>query len=305
MSDSLTQPSGYDPKQMVFSKPSTNTIPTKKGPPITYQRINITTKGKKELIFPTPKVFSFGVSENTDPTSGRVTGFVLPLVLYERDGASEEEKEFVEMLEKIIEHCKNHVLDKKDELEKYDLTRGELKKIGNALYWPSEKGKRLQNRSPVLYSKLLTNKSREKITSGFYDANTDEVLDPMTLIGKRCHVVAALKVESIFIGRVITIQFKCREANIELHNYGHQRLLPHKKVTTTLVGDNASGNGNASDNGNASANGNSSDNASDNASGNANGNSSDSDSESSASLEPPPKKVVKKVIKRRVVRKKK
>ena len=54
MSDSLTQPSGYDPKQMVFSKPSTNTIPTKKGPPITYQRINITTKGKKELIFPTP-----------------------------------------------------------------------------------------------------------------------------------------------------------------------------------------------------------------------------------------------------------
>jgi len=295
MSDSLTQPSGYDTKQMVFSKPVTNTIPTKKGPPITYQRINITTKGKKELIFPTPKVFSFGVSENTDPTSGRITGFVLPLVLFERDGASEEEKEFVETLEKIIEHCKNHVLDKKDELEKYDLTRGELKKIGNALYYPSEKGKRIKDRSPVLYSKLLTNKSREKITSGFYDANTDEVLDPMTLIGKRCHVVAALKVESIFIGRVITIQFKCREANIELHNYGHQRLLAHKKVTTTLEGDNASGN----------ASGDASGNASDNASDNESGNESDSGSESSASLEPPPKKVVKKVVKRRVVRKKK
>ena len=292
MSDSLTQPSGYDPKQMVFSKPSTNTIPTKKGPPITYQRINITTKGKKELIFPTPKVFSFGVSENTDPTSGRVTGFVLPLVLFERDGASEEEKEFVETLEKIIEHCKNHVLDQKDELEKYDLTRGELKKIGNALYWPSEKGKRIKGRSPVLYSKLLTNKSREKITSGFYDANTDEVLDPMTLIGKRCHVVAALKIESIFVGRVITIQFKCREANIELHNSGHQRLLPHKTVTAKLVGDNEKSDNEKSDN--ASGSESESDNEK-----------SDSGSESSASLEPPPKKVVKKVVKRRVVKKKK
>ena len=197
------------------------------------------------------------------------------------------------MLEKIIEHCKNHVLDQKDELEKYDLTRGELKKIGNALYWPSEKGKRIKGRSPVLYSKLLTNKSREKITSGFYDANTDEVLDPMTLIGKRCHVVAALKIESIFVGRVITIQFKCREANIELHNSGHQRLLAHKTVTAKLVGDNTKNEKNdneKSDNENEK---------SDSESG------SDSGSESSASLEPPPKKVVKKVVKRRVVKKKK
>ena len=288
MSDSLTQPSGYDLNEMVFSKPVTNTIPTKKGPPITYQRINITTKGKKELIFPTPKVFSFGVSENTDPTSGRVTGFAMPLVLYDRDGASEEESEFVELLEKIIEHCKDHVLENKDDLEKYDLTRGELKKIGNALYWPSEKGKRIQGRSPVLYSKLLTNKARDKITSGFYDANTDEVLDPMTLIGKRCHVMAALKIESIFIGRVITIQFKCREVNIELHNSGRQRLLPHKKVTTKLVGDSEKSEKDEDEDEDEDED-----------------DSSDSGTESSASLEPPPKKAVKKVVKRRVVRKKK
>ena len=154
MSNSLTQPNGYNPEtQMVFSKPVTSTIPTKKGPPIQYQRINISTKGHKELIFPTPKVFSFGVSENTDPTSGRITGYVLPLVLCDRDGASEEETQFVATLEKIIEHCKNHVLKTKDELEKYDLTRGELKKIGNALYWASEKGKRIEGKSPVLYCK--------------------------------------------------------------------------------------------------------------------------------------------------------
>ena len=173
MSSVLTQPNGYNVNEMVFSKAVTNTIPTKKGPPISYQRINISTTGKKELIFPTPKVFSFGVSENTDPTSGRVTGFVLPLVLQDRDGATKEEKLFIEKIEEIIEHCKDHVLENKDEIEKYDLTRGDLKKIGNALYWPSEKGKRIPDRSPVLYSKLLTNKTRDKITSGFYEIESN------------------------------------------------------------------------------------------------------------------------------------
>ena len=290
MSSALTQPNGYNVNEMVFAKPTTNTIPTKKGPPITYQRINISTKGKQELIFPTPKVFSFGVSENTDPTSGRVTGYVLPLVLQNRDGATEEEQMFVDKLEQLIEHCKNHVLEHKDELEKYDLTRGELKKIGNALYWPSEKGKRIKGRSPVLYSKLLTNKNRDAITSGFYDATTDEALDAMTLLGKRCHVVAALKIESIFIGRVITIQFKCREANIELHNNNHQRLLSNKLASVKLEGSNDTMSKDDSDE--ASKDG------SENDSG------SGSDSDSSASLKSPPKKPVKKVVKRRVVRKK-
>ena len=47
MSELLTQPNGYNVNEMVFSNPVTNTIPTKKGPPISYQRINISTKGKK------------------------------------------------------------------------------------------------------------------------------------------------------------------------------------------------------------------------------------------------------------------
>lgn len=284
MSTSLTQPNGYNPEtQMVFSNPVTNTIPTKKGAPISYQRINISTKGQKELIFPTPKIFSFGVSENTDPTSGRITGYVLPLVLFDRDGASDEETQFVTTLEKIIEHCKNHVLENKDILEKYDLTRGELKKIGNALYWPSEKGKRIEGKSPVLYCKLLVNKTKDRIISNFYDATTDEPLDPMTLVQKRCHVVCALKVESIFIGRVITIQFKCREANVEMHNFSNQRLLSTKPVTkpSTKPVTKTSTASDESESGE-----------------------DESGSESSASLDASPKKVVKKVVKRRIIRKK-
>ena len=223
MSQQLTQPNGYNTSNMVFSKPKTNSIPTKKGQPITYQRINITTKGKKSLIFPTPKVFSFGVSENTDPTSGRITGYVLPFVLYDRDGETEEQKKFVTTLEKVIDECKTHVLSVKDELGQHDLVKSDLRKIGNALYYKTEKGKRVPDKSPVWYCKLLTNKTKDRIISSFYE--NDNAVDPLEIVGKRCTVQGAVKVESIFVGRVITIQFKCLEANIELHGMGRQRML--------------------------------------------------------------------------------
>ena len=112
-------------------------------------------------------------------------------------------------------------------------------------------------------------------------------------MAKRCHAVAALKIESIFIGRVITIQFKCREANIELHNIGHQRLLSSKLAGVKLEGSSTNNESNNESESN-SNNESDSDNESDNASG----------SESSASLKSPSPKPVKKVVKRRVVRKK-
>ena len=139
----------------------------------------------------------------------------------------------------------------------------------------------MREKVPFYIAKLLVNKAKDRIVSNFYDATTDEPLDPMTLVQKRCHVVCALKIESIFIGRVITIQFKCREANIELHgNFSNQRLLPALKtkpaVKKSCENESESGSGSESESG----------------------------SESSASLNASPKKVVKKVVKRRVVRKK-
>jgi len=276
MSQQLTQPSGYNPaSEMKFSKAETNTIPTKTGPAISYQRIRISTKGKKELILPTPRLFSFGVSENTDPSSGRVTGYVMPIVLYNRDGATKEEKQFVQTLEAIIDCCRDHVLKVKDSIEKYDLERSDLKKIGNALYYSLEKGKRVPDKSPVLYSKLLTNKNKDAIVSSFYDMETDETLDPMNLLRKRCHVQAAVKVESIFIGRVITIQFKCLEANVQVHDFGRKRMLTTVKKTVINVSESDSGSEHESDSGSGSL----------------------SDS-------PKPVSSVKKVVKRRIVRKK-
>ena len=55
MSQPLTQPNGYNTSNMMFSDPKTSSIPTKKGQPITYQRINITTKGKKRTYFSNTK----------------------------------------------------------------------------------------------------------------------------------------------------------------------------------------------------------------------------------------------------------
>ena len=288
MSQPLTQPNGYNTSNMMFSDPKTSSIPTKKGQPITYQRINITTKGKKELIFPTPNVFSFGPSENTDPTSGRVTGYVLPFVLYDRDGATEEQKKFVTTLEKVIDACRMHVLSVKAKLGLHDLVKSDLRKIGNALYYKTEKGKRVPDKSPVWYCKLLTNKTKDKIISSFYE--NDNPIDPLEIIGKRCTVQGAVKVESIFVGRVITIQFKCLEANIELHGMGRQRMLLNtstKEESTKEESDKEESDKEESDK---------------EESDKEESDKSESD-DSSKSLSPPPPK--KKVVKRRVVRRKK
>ena len=72
MSDNtqLTTASGYDTKNMIFSEAQAGTIPNSV-PQINYKRISIQTRNPDgttgDLIIPTSQLFSFGVSENTNP----------------------------------------------------------------------------------------------------------------------------------------------------------------------------------------------------------------------------------------------
>jgi len=80
----LTSASGYDTKRMLFSEVQNGSIPNST-PQINYKRINIQTRNEDgttgDLILSTSKLFSFGVSENTDPNTGKVNGYVMPLCL--------------------------------------------------------------------------------------------------------------------------------------------------------------------------------------------------------------------------------
>ena len=98
MNTQLTTASGYNTDRMIFSDPIKGSI-AGTSPEIKFQRIYINSKNEDgsvgELLIPTHKCFSFGVSENTDPNTGEVTGYVFPLCLYSRTGATPEEKEWV------------------------------------------------------------------------------------------------------------------------------------------------------------------------------------------------------------------
>ena len=124
-------------------------------------------------------------------------------------------------IDKIVDKCKKHLVENREEIEKWDLEESELKRL-NPLYFKKEKGKIVEGIGPKLYPKLIiSRKAKEKspetdgIITYFYD--TDDVkLNALDLVGKPCFVNAAIKIESIFIGSKITLQVKLFECDVEL-----------------------------------------------------------------------------------------
>lgn len=233
----LSSAEDYDVNRMVFSDPQVGSVPNT---PIVFKRINISTLNKDgsigDLIIPTGRVFSFGVSENVDPATKKVNGHVLPLCLYNRDGPTQDEKIWVETFDRIVEHCKKYLIDNREELEKYELDANDLKKF-NPVYWKREKGKIVEGTGPTLYAKLIASKKHNKIMSMFYDEN-EETVDPLSLLGKYCYVNAAIKIESIFLGNKISFQVKLYEAKIRLMEGGMKPLMARPKNTgRMLTGD--------------------------------------------------------------------
>lgn len=227
----LTSASGYQTSNMIFSKPEKGTIP---GSGLTYMRVKIGTKypdGKHgDLILSTDgkELYSYGTQENTSP-DGKVNGHVLPLCMWDRDGPTKTQKATTDTFDAIVETCKDWLLNNKDKIEKYDLEKADLKKL-NPLYWKREKGQIVEGRGPTLYSKLIES-AKHGILTTFFDSETDEEIDPLTLKG-HCFVIPAIRIESIFIGNKISLQVKLYEAVVRTIDKGKKSLLrPNAKRT--------------------------------------------------------------------------
>ena len=159
MSTQLISADSYDTSRMRFSEPIEGSIPDSV---ISYKRVNISTVNDDgsigELVIPTEELYSYGVSENKNMQTGNVDGYVFPLVLYNKNGASESEKAFVNTFNNIVEKCKDYLIDNKDDLGQYDLERNDLKKL-NPIYYKRDKGKIVEGSPPTLYAKLIVKKS--------------------------------------------------------------------------------------------------------------------------------------------------
>jgi len=249
----ITYTNGYDTDRLRFSEPESGCIPDSK-PEIKYKRITLSTTYDDgtvgPVILPTEKLFSYGVQENTSQETGKVTGWSFPLCLYDRDGASEDQKGFVETFQAIIEKCKEHLVENREEIEQYDLEMPQLKKFGSCLYFKKElvkvNGRTVQKvvegSGPTLYVKLIYSKKNAKFVTKFYemlDVNSEdeagEEVDPLTYLGSYCYAKSAIKIESIFIGNKISLQVKLYETNVCKSQSGMRRLLTRPAASSRVL----------------------------------------------------------------------
>lgn len=227
-SNQLTDFHNFDAKRVIFSKPEVGNIP---GSKLTFKRIRIAIRNMDgtigDLILATPpNLLSFGLQETTDQASGKVNGYQFPMVLWNRNDPTADEKLFTEVIHQISDTCKDHLVKHRDEIEKYDLELNDLKKF-NPLYYKMEKGKIVEGKGPMLYIKTLSSKKDDqiKINTVFTDEETCDVLDPLDLLGKRCVAQGAVKIESIFIGTKISLQTKLYEATVKIVDTAFRSLL--------------------------------------------------------------------------------
>lgn len=292
--------STYDTSRVRFSKPILGSLQNQGGPSINFKRIMIGTVNedgsKGELILETEEVFSFGVSENKDLATGKLNGYVMPLCLHNRNGPTDAEENWVTVFNNIVEKCKEHLIESREEIEQYELETNDLKKL-NPLYYKRDKGKIVEGTGPTLYCKLIVSKKQKNsILSifGLVSDGDDDITDinPLELLGKYCYVKAAVKIESIFIGNKISLQVKLYEAQVRLLNHGPKRILRRPTPQRKLIVDNEDENEESNEEDEESNDG-----------GSLKG-SSDSEEESPEPVpKTEPKRIVKRVV-RKVVRKK-
>lgn len=231
----LTSAFGYDVNNMRFRKPLDGSLPN--DTTVKFKRIAIGTKNPDgslgDLIIPTLRVYSFGLSPNRDQKTGKIDGYSIPLCLFSRDEPTDEQRKWVETFNNVVEHTKQYILDHKDDIERYDLEPAELKKL-NPLYYKREKGKIVDGTGPTLYAKVMQNKKTGTISTPFCDERGNDV-DPMSIMDKRCYVTAAIKFESIFIGSRISLQIKVYEARVQMLDSAPRRFLQSMSSSTNNV----------------------------------------------------------------------
>lgn len=216
----------FSTENLIFSKPEIGNIPGQK---INFKRIRIAVRNPDntigDLILSTPDhLHSFGLQETRDPATNILNGYVMPLCLWNRNGCTEKEKQFTDTFNRITDYCKEYLLQHKEDIEKYDLDMSDLKKF-NPLFWKMEKGKIVEGRGPMLYCKVLHNKKQDKITTIYVDEESNQEIDPFSVLNKPCSVTAAVKFESIFIGNKISLQVKLYEVVVRPQDKSVRGLL--------------------------------------------------------------------------------
>lgn len=214
---------------------------------LSYQRIPIKylESGRSiDLCIATPELITYGIQENRQRTTAGygeksltdkpVESYSLPLIM--SDNAS------ISVFEAILKRCQEHLNDKsvKKALGKFNMTPEKM----DIFYRKRDDGELVIGAPPTMYPKLFTKyesirnpDKSPQITTEFYDMN-DVLLSASSLIGRRCKVIAAIKVRDIYVGANPSIQLKVNDVIVvEMLDRSHRLLsLPQRpKVDSAVV----------------------------------------------------------------------
>ena len=241
----ISDPVTYDINNLFFEKPKEQSTKLSNGSTINFFRVNIKTKnpdGKTsgDLILTLDKSFCLGLSDKF----GAENLSALMLLWDNQKGPTNKQTKTKELIDSIVEKCKDWLLvpENKKAVKKMSVKREELTKMNPLRTRPNENGDYNDADSPLFAVRLTQSKERTdkngnlvpaKISTGFYsedekdsDGNQLEI-NPLSLINKKFNATIAIKVEDIFIGKDISIQFKLLEAVVKPLDSGPKRLLAH------------------------------------------------------------------------------
>lgn len=208
-------------ENIIFKEPELQSIPNTN---IQYKKVkfayfNEELEKETDLILESPpNLMSYGLQEDTDMNTGKLTGYQLPIVLTSTNSSkgTPAEDQFIKLIEDITEKTKDFLVDHKDDIEKYDLVRSDLKNL-SPIYRKKEKGKVVEGVSPKLYAKTIFYKNNEEIKTTFINEDENTEVNPLSTMKKRLHCKFALKVDNIFIsGSKISLQLKLKEVSFKL-----------------------------------------------------------------------------------------
>lgn len=180
------------------------------------------------LIVSTPSnLLTFGIQEITDKEKNNVIGYQLPICLWGKKKITNEEKLFTKKIEEVVEYIKEFLYSIKEEI---NVTDDMIRNV-NILNWKYENGVKLEDKGPILYSKLSTknNPQNQKIMTTFVDEKTESEIDPYELMNKRGCVTCAIRIENVIIGTRIKVQLKLVEVYFKKIEYNHHEKKDYIK----------------------------------------------------------------------------
>ena len=210
----LTNYENFKPENINFGVTRFGNVP---GKDVSYEMVPITIEHNESgdygsLLIKTEKCFTFGAQQNLDKETGELTGWSLPIAMYDRLEPTEEQRKWVGKFNEIVECCKDFLVDH------YDFDRKQLTNFGNCMWWAKDDA----TRGPTLYSKIITGKKSKRFDTKFrmvkdLKNNTDEGV-PITKeeLVDNYNVIAVMMIDSIYVcGKNASLRVKVYEAMVE------------------------------------------------------------------------------------------